>query len=209
MQGLDMKPGDIESRSFAIITELLGERELDPENSHVIKRCIHTTADFDYADNLFFSPGAVRAIGAALRDGACLITDTAMARAGINKRAAAKLGVDVLCFMADPDVADEAARRGVTRAVAAMEKALGLGRPTVFAVGNAPTALLRLHAAMEEGYMPRGIIAAPVGFVNVVESKELIAAANAPCIVARGRKGGSAVAAAICNAILYDLAGRD
>lgn len=204
-----MKPADIERRSFEIITELLGDRTLDPENEHVIKRCIHTSADLEYADTLYFSPGAVRAIGTALASGACIVTDTAMALAGVNKRAAAKLGAEVLCFMPDPDVAATAAERGTTRAVAAMEKALNLGRPAVFAVGNAPTALLRLHAAMREGYRPEGVIAAPVGFVNVVESKELIITGGAPCIVARGRKGGSAIAAAVCNAILYGLAGRD
>jgi precorrin-8X/cobalt-precorrin-8 methylmutase len=200
-------PGDIEQQSFSIITQLLGDRQLDPEQAPIIKRCIHTSADFDYADTLYFSPGAVPAIGKALTGGACLVTDTMMARSGVNKRAAARLGVDVFCFMADEDVAAQAAERGVTRAIIAVEKALKLDRPMVFAVGNAPTALIRLHQAMREGYSPEGIIAAPVGFVNVVESKEQIIQDPVPCIVARGRKGGSAIAAAICNAILYNLAG--
>lgn len=208
MDATYMRPDDIEMQSFAIITELLGHRRFAQENEHVVKRCIHTSADFDYADNLYFSPGAVSSIARALAEGACIVTDTMMAKSGINKRAAARLGVEVLCFMTDEDVAAEAASRGVTRAVTAMEKAMSLHRPTVYAVGNAPTALLRLYAAMREGYMPLGIIATPVGFVNVVESKELIASGNAPCIVARGRKGGSGIAAAVCNAILYDMAGR-
>ena len=214
------KPGDIEAQSFAIITELLAEKQaetqngkcIEPENEHVVKRCIHTSADFDYADNLYFSPGAVTEIGRALQEGACIVTDTMMARSGINKKASARFGVDILCFMADEDVAEEAGRRGVTRAVAAMEKAIALDGPVIFAVGNAPTALLRLHAAMQEGFVPAGIIAVPVGFVNVVESKELIlniSEPDVPRIVARGRKGGSGIAAAICNAILYDHGGRD
>lgn len=204
-----MNPGDIEKRSFEIITELLAGRSFEPENEHVVKRCIHTSADFDYADNLYFSPDAVRKIGRALTEGAVIVTDTMMAKSGVNKRAAARLGVEVLCFMADEDVADEAARRGITRAAVAVEKAMRLERPAVFAVGNAPTALLRLADGMDQGYAPRGIIAVPVGFVNVVESKERIIETPCPCIVARGRKGGSNIAAAICNALLYDLAGRE
>ena len=206
-----MTPGDIEAKSFAIITEILGDRQLPPEQAAIIKRCIHTSADFDYADNLYCSPGAVAAIKAALGAGACIVTDTQMVKSGINREAAKKLGVEVLCFIADADVAALAVARGQTRAVVAVEKALDImaNRNVIFAVGNAPTALLRLHEAMQEGYGLAGIVAVPVGFVNVVESKELIMSGTAPCIVARGRKGGSTIAAAICNALLYDLTGRD
>lgn len=202
-----MKPVEIEQRSFEIITELLGDRVLDPENELVIKRVIHTTADFDYADNLTFSDHAVQKGIAALKGGCDIVTDTQMAKAGINKTILASLGGEVHCFMSDPDVAQEAKSRGVTRASVSMEKAAALEKPCIFAIGNAPTALLSLEQLMEEGKAaPALIIGVPVGFVNVEMSKELIiAAARAPYIIARGRKGGSNVAAAICNALLYQI----
>lgn len=201
-----IKPMDIEKRSFEIITQLLGDRELDPENELVIKRVIHTSADFDYADNLVFSPHAVSRGIAALREGCDIVTDTQMAKAGINKTILGQLGGEVHCFMADADVAAEAKERGVTRAMVSMERAAELEKPCIFAIGNAPTALVSLHRLMEEGKLrPALIVAVPVGFVNVVESKELILASEAPHIVARGRKGGSSVAAAICNAMLYQI----
>lgn len=199
-----VKPAEIETRSFEIIGEILGERVLNPENEAVIKRCIHTSADFDYADNLYFSSGATSRLAEALMQGADIVTDTMMARAGINKSKLGQFGGQVHCFMADEDVARAAADRGVTRAAVCMEKACALNKPVIIAVGNAPTALIRLRELIEEGrIMPVGIIAAPVGFVNVVESKEQIMALEIPHIVARGRKGGSNIAAAICNALLY------
>ena len=201
-----IKPIDIEKRSFEIITQLLGDRELDPENELVIKRVIHTSADFDYADNLVFSPHAVSRGIAALREGCDIVTDTQMAKAGINKTILGQLGGEVHCFMADADVAAEARERGITRAMVSMERAAELEKPCIFAIGNAPTALVSLHRLMEEGKLrPALVVAVPVGFVNVVESKELILASDAPHIVARGRKGGSSVAAAICNAMLYQI----
>ena len=201
-----MKPMDIEKRSFAIITELLGGRVLEPENEAVIKRAIHTTADFDYADNLVFSAGAVAKGIAALRSGCDIVTDTQMAKAGINKTILARLGGTVHCFMSDEDVAREAKERGVTRATVSMERAAKLTKPCIFAIGNAPTALLTLHDMMAaDAIHPALIIGVPVGFVNVVESKELILTDDVPYIVARGRKGGSNVAAAICNALLYQI----
>lgn len=203
-----IKPADIEKRSFEIITELLGDRRLDPENEPVIKRVIHTTADFDYADNLVFSPGAVSRGIQALKDGCDIVTDTQMARSGINKAALERLGGQVHCFMSDEDVAREAKERGVTRAVVSMEKAaaLSLRKPCIFAIGNAPTALLRLRELILSSEASAALtIAVPVGFVNVVESKELILSCDIPYIVARGRKGGSNVAAAICNALLYRI----
>lgn len=200
-------PHEIERRSFEIITEILGDKQPAPEVAHIVKRCIHTSADFDYAENLYFGNNAVQCMSQALRQGCRIVTDTQMARSGINKSLAEKFGIEVLCFMADEDVAAEARERGVTRAAVSMEKAMHMdGPPVLFAIGNAPTALLRLHEAMQtENYQPAGIIAVPVGFVNVVESKELILQGNVPCIVARGRKGGSNIAAAICNAMLYSL----
>ncbi|MCI8656157.1 MAG: precorrin-8X methylmutase [Oscillospiraceae bacterium] len=201
-----MKPMDIEKRSFEIITGLLEGRVLDPENELVVKRVIHTTADFDYADNLCFSEHAVTGGIEALRGGCDIVTDTQMARAGINKTVLARLGGQVHCFMSDQDVAEEARDRGVTRAAVSMERAAGLGKPCVFAIGNAPTALLALHELIAAGKAkPALIIGVPVGFVNVVESKERIMTAGVPYIVARGRKGGSNVAAAICNAMLYQI----
>lgn len=202
-----IRPMDIERRSFEIITELLGDRKLDPENELVIKRAIHTTADFDYADNLVFSDHAVTKGIEALRAGCDIVTDTQMAKAGINKTILASLGGEVHCFMSDPDVAAEAKARGVTRAIVSMERAVQLPKPCIFAIGNAPTALVSLEALMETDKLhPALIIGVPVGFVNVIESKELVIAnCRAPYIVARGRKGGSNVAAAICNAMLYQI----
>ncbi len=201
-----IKPMDIEKRSFKIITELLGDRRLDPENELVIKRVIHTSADFDYADNLVFSPHAVSKGIEALRAGCDVVTDTQMAKAGINKTILGSLGGEVHCFMSDPDVAQEAKERGITRAIVSMERAASLPKPCIYAIGNAPTALISLYEQIKAGKVkPALIIGVPVGFVNVVESKELILGTDLPYIVARGRKGGSNVAAAICNALLYQI----
>ncbi len=201
-----VKPADIETRSFEIITSELGDRVLDPENELVIKRCIHTSADFDYADNLCFSEHAVLRTVEALKSGVSIVTDTNMAKAGINKRVLGRFGGEVLNFMTDPDVAAEAKERGITRSAVCMERGAALGKPLIYAVGNAPTALIRLYEMLEEGSMvtPALIVGVPVGFVNVVESKELILSrTDVPYIVARGRKGGSNIAACICNALLY------
>ncbi len=196
-------PMDIERESFRIITEELGDRKLDPEQAPIVKRVIHTTADFDYADNLVFSPDAVRYALDALKGGAAIVTDTQMALAGVNKRAAERLGCSSYCFMSDEDVAREAKTQGVTRARVSMDKAVRMGGNVIFAIGNAPTALIRLREHIDAGYRPKLIIGVPVGFVNVVASKELISETDVPHIVARGRKGGSNVAACIVNALLY------
>lgn len=201
------KPMDIERRSFEIITEILGDYPLPPENAQVVKRVIHTTADFDYAQNLIFSEHAVPKGIEALKNGCDIVTDTQMVKAGINKTVLGRLGGTVHCFISDPDVVREAKSRGVTRATVSMERAAGLNRPCIFAIGNAPTALVSLRELMDGGKLsPSLIIGVPVGFVNVVESKELILTSEAPHIVAQGRKGGSNVAAAICNALLYQIA---
>ena len=202
----NIKPMDIEKRSFEIITQLLGDKTLAPENELVIKRAIHTTADFDYADNLVFSDGAVKKGIDALMQGCDIVTDTQMAKSGINKTILGKLGGTVHCFMSDADVAEEAKQRGVTRAMVSMERAAQLSKPCIFAIGNAPTALIAIDKLVKDGKLnPALIVGVPVGFVNVVESKELIIASDIPHIVARGRKGGSNVAAAICNAMLYQI----
>jgi precorrin-8X/cobalt-precorrin-8 methylmutase len=200
-------PGEIEKRSFELITMELGEKVLDPENELVIKRVIHTTADFEYADQLVFSPHAVREGLRALKDGVRIITDTNMGMAGINKGALKRSGCSVSCYMADEDVAEYAGLHHTTRAYASIEKAAGLSEDCIFAVGNAPTALVRLYELIKEGKIhPRLVIGVPVGFVNVVQSKEMIMSlADTPFIVARGRKGGSNVAAAIVNALLYQM----
>ena len=198
-------PMEIEKRSFEIIAQEL-PHPVDERLAPVVLRVIHATADFDYADSLYFSDGAVDAALAALRGGATIVTDTTMALAGINKPALERHGCAARCFIADADVAETARRRGVTRSAAAVEKAAALEGPLVFAIGNAPTALVRLCELMDEGRVrPQLVIGVPVGFVNVVQSKEMLMDAGVPCIVARGRKGGSTVAAAICNALLYML----
>ena len=205
MKILNLPPMEIEKESFRIITAELGDRPLDPEQAPIVKRVIHTTADFDYADNLYFSPDAVALAKAAIRGGATVVTDTTMAMAGINKKTLARFGGEVRCFMSDEDVAAEAKRLGVTRARISMDKAAKLGENVIYAVGNAPTALIRLRELIDGGYRPRLVIGVPVGFVNVVASKEPILQSPVPCIVARGRKGGSNVAACIVNALLYAL----
>ena len=203
---VNIAPMDIEKESFATITRELGDRQPPEELAPIVKRVIHTTADFDYADTLYFSPGVVEQAKAAIRAGAHIVTDTTMALSGINKKAAARFGCKADCFIADADVAAEAKARGVTRALVSMEKAARLGEPVIFAIGNAPTALIRIRELMDAGELaPKLVIGVPVRFVNVVASKELIIASGAPCIVARGRKGGSNVAACIVNALLYQL----
>ena len=204
-----VKPQEIEARSFEIITRELGDRKLDPDKELIIKRCIHTSADFEYADSLCFSPGAVERAREAIRKGACIVTDTQMGKSGINKRALARFGGEVYCFMSDEDVAAQAKAQGSTRATVSMDKAAALDKPLIFAIGNAPTALIRLYELISEGKLkPELVIGVPVGFVNVVQSKELIMQAGVPYIVARGRKGGSNIAACICNALLYKIDNR-
>ncbi len=199
-------PEEIEKCSMEIISSELGNIKLDAELEPIIKRVIHTSADFEYAQTLCFSAGVVAKAREAIRNGADIVTDTRMASVGINAARLAQFGGQVHCFMADPDVAARAKAEGTTRATACMKKAAELNKLLIFAIGNAPTALVELHALITSGQLkPELIIGVPVGFVNVVESKELIMRADVPYIVARGRKGGSNVAAAICNALLYGM----
>ena len=199
-------PAEIEKRRFEIIEAEIGDRRLDPRQAPIIKRAIHTSADFDYLDTLCFSEDAVDRMQEAIRNGAWIVTDTQMAKAGINKKELAKYGGEVCCFMSEDKIAEKAKQNGTTRAVASMDAAADLNRDLIFAIGNAPTALVRLYELIQEGKMnPKGIIGVPVGFVNVVEAKELILQCPVPYIVARGRKGGSNIAAAICNALLYGI----
>lgn len=203
-------PADIERTSMSIIARELEERGivLPPEHQAVVRRVIHTTADFDYADNLHFTPDAMALATKALREGAVIVTDTNMARSGVSKPSLGKLGSDVFCYMAEPQVAAAAREKGTTRAVASMQYAAQVHSNAVFAVGNAPTALFALCDLMETtSFRPAAVIGVPVGFVNVVESKERLMEVctrlGVPAIAAMGRKGGSNVAAAICNALLY------
>lgn len=199
-----VKPEEIEARSMEMITSELGGRTWPEPQFSIIKRCIHTSADFDYADNLCFSEDAAMIGIRALRAGASIVTDTKMAAAGVNKKKLSAYGGQVYCFMDDPQVAARAGERGVTRSAVCMERGAEIDGPLIFAIGNAPTALIRLYELIEEGRVkPALIIGAPVGFVNVVEAKELIMRAGVPYIVPRGRKGGSNIAATICNAMLY------
>ena len=199
-----VKPNEIEKRSMEIITQELNGRTWPEPQFSIVKRCIHTSADFDYADNLCFSENAAMLGVEALRRGAVIVTDTKMAWSGINKKKLAEYGGEAYCFMSDEDVAKEAQERGCTRAAICMERGAALGKEVIFAVGNAPTALIRLYELIQEGKVdPALIIGAPVGFVNVVEAKELIMTAEVPYIVPRGRNGGSNIAATICNAMLY------
>lgn len=198
-------PADIERRSFEIIESEL-KNEIPENIKPVVIRAIHTTADFDYAENLYFSDNVIDNALKVLDMGAVIVTDTNMAKAGINKSALARHGCECMCFMADEDIAETAKRNGTTRAAASVDKAAKLGKPVIYAAGNAPTALVRLCDHISAGdFIPELVIGAPVGFVNVVQSKEMLIESGVPCIVARGRKGGSNVAAAICNALLYML----
>ena len=201
-------PEEIEKRSFEIITEELKAMgmEIPAEEAPVTKRVIHTSADFDYAKTMAYSKDAIAIAKQLLRRGADIVTDTNMALSGINKTVLAQFGGEAHCFMADPEVDKMAKERKTTRASVSMEKAAQIPKPVIFAVGNAPTALVQLYDMMQEGtWKPAFIIGVPVGFVNVEAAKELIFKTEVPYIINRGRKGGSNVAAAICNALLYEL----
>lgn len=201
-----MQPMDIEKKSFEIIESHISDIFIPDDRKDIVKRVIHTTADFDYVENLKFSDDSISSALKALKEGATIVTDTNMAYSGINKTALAKIGGEAVCFMSDSDVAEEAKKRGITRAAVSMEKACSVSGNLIFAIGNAPTALLELDRLIKEGkVVPSLIIGVPVGFVNVCESKEIIMESGVPYIVAKGRKGGSNVAAAICNALIYKL----
>ena len=203
-----VRPQDIEKRSFAIISKELEEKGivLPKEQELVTKRAIHTSADFDYAKTMTYSAHAVGIAKKLIQNGADIVTDTNMALAGVNKKELAKYGGEAHCFMAEEEVAKIAKERGVTRAAVSMEKAAQIEKPVIFAIGNAPTALIELYEMIQSGkYRPAFIIGVPVGFVNVEAAKDLILKTDVPYIINRGRKGGSNIAAAICNALLYKL----
>lgn len=202
-------PDEIEKHSFEIIEKELGDRKIPELIKPIVIRAIHTSADFDYYDNLCFSDNAVESALNAIKKGTVFVTDTNMAKSGINKSALKKLGCEVFCFMSDKDVAEIAQKNGTTRATASVDKASEIKKPVIYVVGNAPTALIRLYELIKNGtFRPELIIGVPVGFVNVIHSKELIMESGIQFIVAKGRKGGSNIAAAICNALLYMAGGR-
>ncbi len=204
-----IKPMEIEMRSMEIIESEMPATSYSPDELLVVKRCIHTSADFEYATQMHFSKGVVEHAKNSIKKGLTIVTDTNMALSGVNKAALEASGCQVRCFMAEEEVAKEAKERGVTRAIISMEHAAKIQGPIAFAIGNAPTALIQLDQMIKENVIkPEFIIAAPVGFVNVVESKELIMDTEIPCIVAKGRKGGSNIAAAICNALWYQVVER-
>jgi len=200
-------PADIEKRSFEIIGQELKARNiyLNPEYEDVTKRVIHTTADFEYADSMCYSENAVAIARMLIKSGANIVTDTNMAKAGINKKKLAAFGGEVYCFMADEIIAKEARERSLTRAAVSMEHASKIKGPVIYAIGNAPTALIALDELKKQGYKPDFVIGVPVGFVNVEAAKELFIESDTPYIINRGRKGGSNVAAAICNALIYGI----
>ena len=203
------KPKEIEEESMRIIEAGLKKRkkQFSKKELPVIMRAIHTTADFDYADNIVFTENAVERIEEIIKKGTTLVTDTEMALSGINKKALKRFGCGIFCFMSDPDVAKEAEKNGTTRAYAAMGYAACKYDSASYIIGNAPTALIRLCELLSEGSRPSFVIAVPVGFVNVAESKEMILEAcsryDVPLIVSLKNKGGSNVAAGIMNALLY------
>lgn len=203
LNGIEVvRPEDIEKRSFEIISEILGVKQFPPLHESIIKRVIHTTADFDFADNLKISENAVEKAFDAIKSGCNIVTDTKMAAAGINKNRFSRFGGNVVCYIDDEEVAQAAIQKNVTRSAVCMEKAAMYKNNRIFAIGNAPTALIRLMELIEKGAVnPDLVIGVPVGFVNVVESKQLLKASGVPYIVAEGRKGGSNVAAAIVNAL--------
>ena len=203
-----LQPQEIEKRSFEIFGEELAARgiTLPKDQEMITKRVIHTSADFEYTKTLMYSKDAVRIAQDLICEGADIVTDTNMALAGINKKALATFGGEAHCFMADPEVARIAKERGTTRATVSMEMAARIDKPVIFAVGNAPTALIQIDKMMRESnWRPAFVIGVPVGFVNVETAKELMIESDVPYIVNRGRKGGSNIAAAICNALLYGL----
>ena len=209
MNGIEfVKPADIEKRSFEIIQKELTQMGivLPPEQDMITRRAIHTSADFEYAKTMTYSENAVEIAKDLIRNGAYIVTDTNMGLSGVNKKVLATFGGSAKCFMAEPDVIEEAKERGLTRATVSMERAAKLDRPVIFAIGNAPTALISIYELMQKSdWKPAFVIGVPVGFVNVEASKELFIGTDIPYIINRGRKGGSNVAAAICNALLYEL----
>ncbi len=202
-------PMDIERKSFEIIGEEMGHHNFSERELEIIKRVIHTTADFEYKNLVYIREDAIDEALAIFKKGTTIYTDTNMALSGINKKALEKLNSRVICYVNQEEVAQIAKERGITRSMAAVEKAVEDGAE-FFVFGNAPTALFRLKELIEEGKTnAKFIIGAPIGFVGAAESKEEIEKLDIPMITVRGRKGGSSVAAAIVNALMYMIIKRE
>ncbi len=203
------QPQAIEAKSFDIIGEIIREarpeyRFASPLHEAIVKRVIHTTADFDWLDILWFSDDALEQLCAALRRPSVIYTDTTMALSGINKTLLSTFGGECRCYISDPRVVAQAKAQGITRSMAAVDIAVTEESEKIFVFGNAPTALFRL---LEHDVAVSGVVGVPVGFVGAAESKEALTHSHLPAIAALGRKGGSNVAAAIVNAMLYYLQG--
>ena len=205
------QPQNIEDKSFEIIQQIIDEERPGYQfasdlHGKIIKRCVHTTADFDWLDILKFSPDAIERLLAGLKNGAHLYTDTNMALSGLNKTRLDHLGCSYHCYVADSAVRDMAHQSGITRSMAAVEKAVMEPGEKIFIFGNAPTALFRLLELYQDKKVnPVAVIGVPVGFVGAAESKDELMKTDIPYIAAQGRKGGSNVAAAIINALLYSM----
>ena len=196
-------PMGIEEKSFEIIGEEMGEHSFSDEELLIVKRTIHTTADFEYKDLVEISENAIETAKNLFINGATIYTDTNMALNGINKIALSKTNSKVICYVNEPQVHEEAKAKNITRSMAAVEKACE-DNVDIFVFGNAPTALFRLKELIKEGRAnPKLIVAVPVGFVGAAESKENMDELSIPYIRVKGRKGGSTVAAAIVNALMY------
>ncbi|AYA40821.1 cobalt-precorrin-8 methylmutase [Xenorhabdus nematophila] len=207
MNSYIQQPQQIERNSFEIIGHLIGEsrpdyRFVDADQEAIIKRVIHTTADFDWLDILWFSPAVLCSVRDGILRGCTLYTDTTMALSGINKTRLAQYGCECRCYVSDPRVVEMAKNQQITRSMAAVDLALQEAGEKIFVFGNAPTALFRL---LEHQSAPIAVIGVPVGFVGAEESKNALIDSGLNCIAAKGRKGGSNIAAAIVNAILYRM----
>lgn len=206
------KPMDIEVKSFEIIDDIVKEmgKEYPSKDAliqHIYRRAIHTSADFDYLDNLVIEPEFITAFKNAIGKPLKIYTDTNMAMAGINKGAFAKLGWEMECLVNNPNTFAIAKEKGITRSMVAIDEALKTETPCLFVIGNAPTAIFRLLESPHANVI--GVIGVPVGFVGAAESKDALKDSDIPCITALGRKGGSNVAASILNALMYHHLGRD
>jgi precorrin-8X/cobalt-precorrin-8 methylmutase len=203
-----MRPDEIEKRSFQIIEEEAGPHQYSAAQWPIVRRVIHTTADFEYMQTMRFHPDAVSAGVEAIRSGQTIITDTNMARVGVRVRDLQKYGAAARCLMDDPQIQRIAEQQGTTRAAAAVDAATEAMHEGIYVIGNAPTALLRLIERIEQGdARPALVVGLPVGFVNAAESKAALATLDTPYITNTGRKGGSNVAASVVNALIL-LAGR-
>ncbi|MCK4486651.1 MAG: precorrin-8X methylmutase [Desulfobacterales bacterium] len=198
-----MKPHEIEQQSFKIIDHEAGDHGFPPDQWSIVRRMIHTTADFDFIQTVRFHPEAIQAGVEAIKQGKNIITDTEMLRAGIRKADLESFGVQVLCFLNEAGVIEESKKAGTTRAAAAVDRAIPFMKNGIYAIGNAPTALFRLLELLEQGVArPALVIGLPVGFVNAAESKAVLVKVSSPFVSSMGRKGGTTVAASVVNALI-------